>query len=246
MTKFLLLLLPFLSCFPAFAQEDGVYYTSRDFSTWTSATFNLKLSKPWSLSLSEEFRFKTNSSELDAFFTELKTSYKFSNGLFFGGGYRFISDRTDKTGESDLEQRFQIDFGYSFKVKRFEFEARLRGQSRDDLGETRAADGDYARRTLRLKLQAEYNIKNWKLDPIFSTEIFRSNGKYVNPSFSKWRTTIETNYSFKKAGDLGAFYRFEKDLNTDYGLNHFIIGVQYKFTFKTYKKNAQKESSFLY
>lgn len=240
MTKFFLFLVPLLMGLASFAQEDGAYYTSRDLSTWTSATFNLKLSKPWSLSLTEEFRFKTNSSELDAFFTELQTKYKFDNGVFIGGGYRFINDKTNKTGATDLEQRFQLDFGYAFKIKRFDFETRLRGQSRDDIGEKRAADGDYARRALRLKLQAEYNIKNWKLDPIFSVEFFRSNGKYVSPSFDKFRMTLETNYSFKKAGTLGAFYRFEKDLNTDYGLNHFILGLNYKFTLKPYKKNVQK------
>ena len=213
-------------------EEDGTYYVSQDLSTWNSLSFKLKPSKAWSIALSEEFRFKTNSSELDQFFTELKTTYKFYTGIWISGGYRFIGDKTEDA--IDLEQRFHGDIGYSFDVERFDFSFRLRGQTRDDLGEKRAEDGDYGRRALRLKFETKYNIKKWKLDPVASVEIFRENGKYVDAQFSKFRTTIGTQYKFEKIGTIAAFYRYQKDLNTDYGLNHSIIGLQYKFTLKTY------------
>lgn len=222
------------------AQEDGVYYTSRDLSTWSTASFRLKISENLSFTVSEQFRFKTNSSELDLFFTQLKGQYSFDNGLSFGGGYRFIGDKTDNSGDLDWEQRFHADLGYKFKIDRFNFEARLRGQTRDDIGEKRTEDGDYGRRALRLKLQTEYDIKKWKFDPVVSAEIYRANGKYVSPSFDKFRATIGTNYKFKYAGQIGVFYRFETDLNTDYGLNHNIIGFKYKFTLKTYNTDEWK------
>jgi hypothetical protein len=229
-----------LFCFQNyFAQEDGAYYVSRDFSTWSAAAFKFKVTKPWSITISEQFRFKKNSSELDVFFTELETKYSFDNGLAIGGGYRFIGDRTDNKGILDLEQRFQADIFYGFKVNRFDLDVRLRGQRRDDLGEKKA-DGDYARRALRLKLEAKYNIKKWKLDPEVSFEIFRENGKYVTANFNKFRTTIGTTYDFKKAGEVSLFYRYEKDLNTVYPLNHNIIGFQYKFTYKKYKNEVKK------
>lgn len=226
----LLLLVPFLR-----AQEDGAYYVSRDFSTWSKAAFELRMSKPWSISFSEQFRFQTNSSELDAFFTEFKTDYKFKNGLSFGGGYRFIVDKTDNKRMNDFEQRFHADVSYKFDVKRFKFEARLRGQSRDDLGENKVDDGDYARRALRLKLEAKYKIKKWKMDPVVSAEVFRENGKYVRANINKFRVTIGTSYDFKKAGEISLFYRIEKELNTLYPLSNNIAGFEYKFTYKKYK-----------
>jgi hypothetical protein len=216
------------------AQDEGAYYVSRDLSTWSTAAFELRVSKPWSITISEQFRFEKNSSDLDAFFTELETKYRFDNGLAIAGGYRFIGDRTVNKGVLDLEQRFQADISYGFKVKRFDFDVRLRGQSRDDLGEKKV-DGDYARRALRLKLEAKYNIKKWKFDPVVSAEIFRENGKYVNANFNKFRATIGTSYDFKKAGEVSLFYRYEKDLNTLYPLSHNIIGFKYKFTYKKYK-----------
>lgn len=237
MANNLITLLAFLQFFNVYSQEDGAYYVSRDLSTWSTATFDFRVTKPWSITLSEQFRFKTNSSELDAFFTELETQYKFKNGIAIGGGYRFIVDKTDNKRLNDLEERFHADISYKFDIKRFEFQARLRGQMRDDIGENKVDDGDYPRRALRLKLEAKYNIKKWKYDPVISAEIFRENGKYVTANFNKFRATIGTSYEFKKAGEISLFYRFQRDLNTLYPLNENIIGFQYKFTYKRYKKH---------
>jgi len=223
----------------AHAQEDGAYYVSRDLSTWTTAKFDLGITKAWSFSIAEQLRLKTNSSELDAFFTELETKYKFKKGFGIGIGYRVIGDKTNNSGVIDWEQRFQGDLSYEFKVKRFDFDVRLRGQSKDDLGEKKE-DGDYARRALRLKFETKYDIKKWKFDPEISTEIFLESGKYVKANFSTIRATIGTSYNFKKAGELSMFYRFEKDINTDYPLSHNIIGLQYKFAYKVYKNGKEK------
>jgi hypothetical protein len=222
-----------------FAQTDGVSYVSRDFSTRTEAAFKLRVTKGWSISISEQLQLKTNTSKLDAFFTELGTKYKFKKGFSIGVAYRVIGEQSDEAGILDWEQRFHGDISYAFNAKRFDFDIRLRGQSRDDLGETKD-EGDYARRALRLRFEVKYDIKKWKFDPVVSTEIFLSSEKYVRSHFSKIRATVGTSYKFKKAGELSAFYRFERDLGTDYALSNNIVGLQYRFTYKVYKNGKNK------
>jgi hypothetical protein len=54
--------------------------------------------------------------------------------------------------------------------------------------------------------------------------------------FYRMRFTVGTTYKFKKAGDLGAFYRIEKELQGDYRKTTNIIGVQYQYTLKRKNK----------
>jgi hypothetical protein len=238
MIKQMTFMIMLLGITSTYAQLDGTSYVSRDFSTRTEAAFKLRITKGWSITVSEQLQLKQNSSKLDAFFTELGTKYKFKSGIALGIAYRVIGENNG-SGVLDWEQRFHGDISYEYKVKRFGFNLRLRGQSRDDYGEKKA-DGDYARRALRLRLELNYDIKNWKFDPVVSTEIFLASEKYVRSHFNKIRATIGTSYKFKKAGELSAFYRFEKDLGTDYALSNHIIGIQYKFTYKAYKNGKKK------
>ena len=95
-------------------------------------------------------------------------------------------------------------------------------------------DGDYFKNYLRLKAGVKYNIKDWKFDPKFSTEIFRDMTK-VTGGFDKLRFTLGTSYDLKKFGEFGAYYRLERELGFSYPKTTSIVGLNYVYTFKKRK-----------
>ena len=64
---------------------------------------------------------------------------------------------------------------------------------------------------LRFKLEANYNIKNWKFDPEVSGELFNSLDAY-SEGLTSYRLSIGTTYRMKKIGKIGLYYLYEKEL----------------------------------
>ena len=61
--------------------------------------------------------------------------------------------------------------------------------------------------------------------------------KELKPHAARWDKEEEFPLeAIKKAGDLGAFYRIEKELQGDYRKTTNIIGVQYQYTLKRKNK----------
>ena len=101
-------------------------------------------------------------------------------------------------------------------------------QTQNELGYTKS-EGDFNINGQRLKAEIGYNINNWKFDPTISAEIFRESGRYTLPSFNKIRFTLGTEYKVKKIGELGIFYRVERELGVTYPLTAHILGVNFTF-----------------
>ena len=75
-----------------------------DFETWNSLGIQKKLfDKSLTLSLSEEIRFKDNSSTMDQFFTEFGIKYKFLDHWSIGTGYRIIRENEGKERNAEEE-----------------------------------------------------------------------------------------------------------------------------------------------
>lgn len=213
--------------------QDGATIVTRDLESWSSIGIKYKPSKKITIGLDQELRLRQNSTLIDQTFTELSFGYKFSKSFYAGLSARFILDRGVKSPfEKDL--RLQFDFGYKHKKNDFSFNYRLRFQNRNELGLS-TSEGDYFKNHLRLKASINYNINNWKLDPTFSTELFRDLTRYTG-GFDQWRLTLGTDYSFKKMGELGLFYTYQRELGATYPKNTFVVGLNYTYTFKK-KKN---------
>ena len=213
---------------PLFAQDTIVV---QDLETWSSISANYKLNKKWSLSLEEQLRLKSNSSELDQFFTEVGTKYKVAKGFTTGVAARYIRENDNEGKVQGMENhlRFHLDVSYRHKIDRLRLKYRVRGQTKSELG---VITSEWENK-LRLLLKANYNIKNWKLDPFVSTEIFR---EVSSSSFEKYRLTLGTSYKFKNKSELGAFYRLEKELKETLPKSTNVIGVSYQLNFKKDKK----------
>lgn len=221
----------------SFAQTNVV---TRDFETWSSVAIKAKFGKKWSLNIEEQIRLQENSSVMDEYFTGANIKYTLiEDHLKLGSGYRFINDYDVETGY-DKEQRFNFDITYMHTFNRLELSTRLRYQNRNDIGE-KIIDGDYPRQHYRLKIEAEYKIKNWKFDPIVGVELFRRNEKYTLPYYDKLRFRIGTDFKIKDYGKLDVFYQIDYGLGTAYPQTTYVLGVNYRYSFGNILKKKTRQ-----
>ena len=214
--------------------QDGYSIVTRDLETWSRLGIEYKFNKNWRVELDQGLRLKQNSSTVDQIFTQFSIKWKPVKQLTFVIGGRYIKDQGGN-GLFDNDFRFQTDASYKHKVKRLILKYRLRFQTKNEIGLS-IDDGDYNKNYLRFKFKLNYNIKNWQLDPYFSTAVFRDLTRYTG-SFDTWRFTVGTAYNFKKFGELETFYRMERELGPTYPKTTNIIGLNYQFSFKKLNKN---------
>lgn len=227
----LLLFIILINSFYSFAQEEE-YDTVvvRDIESWHKIQFEYKFNKKLRLNISQHIRLEENSLKLERFFTEAELKYKIGKGFAINGAYRFISEQ--KNSGITNAHRWNIDGLYSKKINRLNISSRIRLQTKKELPKEDNDRENY----LRLKLKFNYNIKNWKFDPYFSNEIFRTTNNTYKNTWDKYRFSIGTNYKFKKQHSLSIFYGAERQLNVSNPKTTYLVGLGYKFTLKA-KKN---------
>ncbi|MFT5512899.1 MAG: hypothetical protein ACI8SE_001298 [Bacteroidia bacterium] len=220
---------------PECIAQSGTYYTVRDFEAWSSVGLKFKIDKKWSLSFEEQLRLRDDASNVDIYFSELGLNYKLDKHFGFGLAGRFIRDNDDQGKIQGYENHFRwnADVLYKHKINRFDLKYRVRYQSKDELGVANTVN-DPRTNTVRFKFGADYNFKDWKFDPEFSSEIFKKTES--DEGFNKFRLTLGTTYETKKIGDFGVFYRMEKELTGLYPKTTNIAGLKYRYTIKR-KKN---------
>lgn len=224
---FLMSLIPFL----------GWSQQNRDFETWSSATVAYELNKKWKVALEEQLRLKDNSSVIDQYFTQLGIERNLWKDFELALGLRYIRNNDTRGRIQGYEDhfRFHVDAGYKHKISQLSVKYRLRYQNRNELGVT-VQEGDYPNRRLRFRTALEYKIKNWKLDPFLSAEIFRDYPQNGENKFSRYRLTFGTEYKFEKAGSIGVYYRLEEALNVVIPEITDILRLQYTYTIERKKK----------
>ena len=220
-----------------FSQSEDV----KDLESWTSISLKYKLNKKWSFELEEQLRLDENISEIGEYFTQLNAEYSISKNFDIGGGLRYIRENDNKGNIQGYENhfRFNLDASYKHKINNFSIKYRLRYQNKNELGVS-TDDGDYANQNMRFKTSVGYDIKNWKLDPKFSAEIFNHFEEGEDNGFSKYRLTLGTDYKIKHFGKIGLFYRMEKELNVELPETTNIIGLKYTYTLKNKKNKKTK------
>lgn len=211
--------------------QNGTYETIRDLESWTSAKLKYRHSNKLDFSLEQQLRLKDDASTVDQYFTEFTVGYDILKPLNLAVGARYVkeNDNVGKIQGYETHFRWNTDLTYKHSIERFDLKYRLRYQNKDELNVTEL-EGDTATQTARLKVGMDYNIRNWKFDPNLSAEIF--NRLSNNEGFNRIRLTLGTSYAFKKAGELGAFYRYEKQLMAENPKTTNIIGIKYQYTLK--------------
>lgn len=224
-TIFLMIML--FAIYTNYAQEDT------DFESWSSITLEYKPNKKLTFALEGELRLKNNLSEIDQYFTHLNIDYELFKNFELGVGLRYIrnNDIRGKIQGYENHFRFNLDLSYKHKIGAISFKHRIRYQNKNELGIS-SSEGDYANQHIRFKSTLTFKIKNWRLDPVFSAEIFNHFEKGEENGFDKYRLAIGTNYKLKKLGKIGLFYRVESALNVMFPKITNIFMLKYTYTIK--------------
>ena len=203
--------------------------SNNDWQSWNKIGVEYKPTKKWDFKLEQHLRLDENISEISEYFTQFKTTYELFKGFKLGLGLRYIRENDNEGNVQGYENhfRYHLDLKYKHKLDRFTLRYRLRYQNKNEL-----QVDDFAKENIRLKAGLGYNIKNWKLDPKFSAEIFNRFGADEESRFSKYRLTFGTEYDFKKWGTLEAFYRLENEINESDPTLINIIGLKYTYIIK--------------
>ncbi len=214
--------------FPAFlffgsGQVNG---QDRDAGLWTSFSFEAKIIKKVSGSISQEFRFNENYTELGTVFTDAGINYKVNKHFQVSANYRFIRKRSTEDFYN-TRHRFYVDVKYSKKIKPFEVSIRNRFQDQySDVG--RAADGGVPEFYFRNKLGLDWNTKT-AFSPYLSVELFSPLNYPRSFAFDNIRATAGVDYSISKHHKIDLYYLIQKELNVSHPAMDFILGLGYSY-----------------
>jgi hypothetical protein len=179
---------------------------------------------------------KNNASVIDEYFGEFNVQRKLNKAFKIVSGLRFIrlNDNTGNIQGYENHLRFNLDLSFNHKVKQLSLQYRLRYQNKNDLGRSKN-EGDFANQKIRLKTSVKYNIKNWKLDPKFSAELYnRFEKNNLDNGFNKFRLSAGSSFKLKKIGKISLFYRFEKEFDVQNPKEINIISFKYSYTLKAF------------
>lgn len=187
-----------------------------DFEYRTSVKLSFKPIKKLKIKFSPEIRFKDDFS-VDRYLLETELVYKPLKILYLSGGYRFV---VNPRNEKDTEYLHRYEFGAALKKDFDRFQPQLR------LRYTNYADDDAEDQFLRYKAALGYNIKDCKLTPTLSAELFQ---QLSDNSMYKMRYKLGLDYKLLKKNYITASYRFDYYLQEDKNNHIFSLGYKIKF-----------------
>lgn len=210
---------------------------NRDTHTWLSAGMRYKLSPKFIFSAEQELRMDSFGTQLDQYFTQLEGTWKFLPKWSITVGARHIHELDNTGNEQGFEQhfRFHIDLQNKFKVGSLTFSNRLRYQNRNELGRTQF-QGDYTNIFWRYKNSVEWNIKDWKLDPKLSYELFLHRQIGALNGFTQYRISLATTYNLNKKNRLKFMLFRERENRLWNPKTTYTLAIKYQYTLKRKSK----------
>ncbi len=207
----------------------GTAYTqTNDFEIWSSVQFRKDIGTKITLILKEEFRFNENAARIDEYFTELGIAYSLNKYVEVTAYYRFIKEQQPISVYNNCH-RFYGDVKIEYEIKRFVLSYRFRIQSKyTDIfsDENGLVPTNYHRN----KIQLEYDIRQSRLFPYVSGEIYYNLDVERN-GFNKVRYTFGVEYLTKRKNKIETFYRIQNRFSITDPLTSYILGVSYSYRF---------------
>jgi len=216
-----------------------------DFESWNEIGLEKRmLNKKLKLNFALEMRLDENASHINNYFTNLGISYKLHDQVVIGLGYRYIKDNKDEDGYQNIH-RLNLDLRYNHKVERLKLGYKIRLQHKKEMPYHDVNRSDLTDK-VRFRGKAEYDFRNWKLDPYISGEMFYSREKFIVKyiesidelqeisGFEKLRVTVGTSYNIKKVGEIGIYYRIEQEFSAYPKVyntpgTYYIVGANFIF-----------------
>ncbi len=193
--------------------------TVRDLQGWAGVKANKKIGTNWSASLEQQVRFDHNSSQLDDVLTELNAGYSL-NKVQFGAGLRGIRHKTN-SGDFESRMRWHLESEYGLEHARWEYDFRIRFQSRLDVDEQQALNA------LRIKSGVRWNPKGFPIDPYSSIEAFFLLPGRPSYGYPGIRWTTGGVWKINSSHHVRLFYHLEWNQEEFYPLWINRIGMRY-------------------
>lgn len=212
MKRFILSIILFLLYFYV------VQAKTEKFGTWIEVDITKIFLKDFEFSFIPELRLQDNFT-VDEYIFEGKLSYEPFKFLGFAAAYRH--DTNVKKNEDEVSQSMVFDITGKTKYKRLN--GSLRARFTNDI------DGDEVEKSsyyFRPRAKIAYNIKNIKIEPYVSYEVFYS---FREKEVYKGRFDVGFNRKFNKIHEAGLYYRLN-DYYTGQSSIH-ILGINYGFKF---------------
>ena len=198
----------------------------KDAGLWTSVSFEAKIIKKLTGSLSQEIRFNENITEAGTIFTDAGIAYKLNKHFQVSLNYRYILKRRTDDYYS-FRQGFYVDVKYDRKLNPFELIWRVRFTDRySDIG--RAADGGVPEYYLRNKLSLKWDYSK-AITPYASVELFSPLNYPRFNAFNNIRLAAGIEYSISKHHKIDLYYMVQKELNVSHPQTDFILGLGYAY-----------------
>ncbi|MGB0998978.1 MAG: DUF2490 domain-containing protein [Flavobacteriales bacterium] len=199
---------------------------SRDFESWTSLGLQYKHKSVWTFSLKEQMRLDKNSSEIKGLLTQLGAKYKLNDHFELVSALRFINKNDNEGKKQGYEHfiRYQLGLKYKYKFDRLALSSVVRVQHRKAFEDKTDTKDD-----LRLKLEADYNISNWKFDPEVSGELFNSLDTSADRPTS-YRLSIGTSFKLANHGKIALYYLYEKELKALEPATADVLSLKYTYS----------------
>lgn len=186
-----------------------------DFEYRTSFKLSFKPLKQLKLNFVPEIRFNDDFS-VDQYQFEVGLVYKPAKILYLSGGYRFVVNSRD---EKSTEYLHRYEIGASLKKDFDRFEPELRFQF------TNYADDDIKNKYLRYKAALGYNIKDCRLTPTLSAELFQQLSEKI---LYKVRYKLMLEYKVLKNNYIRASYRLDYYIHENKNKHIFSLGYKIK------------------
>lgn len=197
-----------------------------DFGTWWGAEVRKTFLKDFRVGVRLETRLNENSGFVKNFYVAPSIRYAPLKWLNISLGYRF--DNRYQAAERYFTQRHRIhfDLGFSYEIKRFQFEYRNRTQLHwEDYG----SSSQYPIMYNRNKLGASYKWPQLPFSSSVSGELWLP--LQVNTELSKFRLTVCQEYRLNKKHRFQLRFVFQTDLNSSNPWRDYIISSRYIFAF---------------
>jgi hypothetical protein len=220
----------------------------KDFGLWTRGELQYKYKK-WTFFADQQLRTEQNSTALDKSISQFESRFKISRKIRISAGIRYVGINDNQGAIREYENHWRYQFTLRFKpnkneekknIPRLSFQYRIQYQRQKEMGKNEL-DGIYPRKAWRIRVKAKYNIKNWKLDPSVSYELFfhKQIGSFTAFRFftglTRFRIKLETDYKLNDRAKLNFFILKQKENVIWQPPTDFVLGVGYCYLLKNRK-----------
>lgn len=199
-----------------------------DFQSWISIDLKGEIFNKLDISLSPEVRTQDNSTRVKTMLCEIDLSVPLIKYFRIGGIYR---PELDVSGEYPSRvNRFCIYGEANYKLDRFRFNYRgIYQQEYKDYN--RSENGHISFNQHRHKIGVKYNIKNSKITPSASAEMFFTLRPYEKEGQKKLRISIGAEYSFNKKLSCYLGYKYQKEFQVNNPETAHILNLSLSYEF---------------